>query len=345
MNTSNRPPFRLKDIAFQAGISLATVDRALHKRGHVHPQTERRIAAAIQELHNQSSGIAGTGRQFTFDVLMVAPDRFSGAVRRSLERAFHQGANNILHGILRGRFDISQDLPVAQIARKLDAITKRGSHGLIVKLPNAPAVTAAVARARAAGIPVVTLVTDLPDRTAYVGMDNAAAGRTAAFFMHRFSGRTPPNVLISASSSDFQGEAARIDAFQAALSTLAPTYGIIKTSGGFGKNTETEARVSAILRANPRINSVYSVGGGNRAILAAFKSLNRDCQTFIAHDMDHDNRALLAAGDVDLVLYHDLNVDAFQACQILLKHHRALPQSPVTTPSEIRIATQVSTGF
>lgn len=335
-----RPPFRLKDIAFQAGISLATVDRALHNRGHVHPDTVRRIAAAIQELTDQSRGITSAGPQFTFDVLMVAPDRFSGTVQQALASAFHQFSRNNL----RGRFDIHQDLPEPALCRKLRTIAKRGSHGLIVKLPDTPAVAAATNEVLAAGIPVVTLVTDLPARTAYVGMDNAAVGRTAAFFMHRFSHR-PPNVLISASSHDFQGEAVRITAFQAELAALSPDSRIVKTSGGFGKNTETEARVSAVLRQNPDLNAVYSAGGGNRAILAAFAASRQTCRTFLAHDMDRDNRALLAAGKIDLVLYHDLNADAVQACQVILKHHRALPQSLGTEPSEIRIATRVSAGY
>ncbi len=341
MAHSNRPPFRLKDIAFQAGISLATVDRALHDRGHVHPETRRRINDAVQELRDQSLGIASTGRNLTLDVIMVAPDRFSNSVRQALEHAFRQGQPNSL----RGRFDIHQDLPDADIGRKLDLIAKRGSHGVIVKLPDMPDVAAAIARILAAGIPVVALVTDLPERTAYVGMDNAAVGRTAAFFLHRFSGGAPINVLVSASSRDFQGEEARLRAFQSELHSLRPDARIIKTSGGFGKNTETEARVSAVLHTDRTLNAVYSVGGGNRAILAAFDKQDRPCTTFIAHDMDPDNRALLAAKKIDLVLHHDLQADAMQACQAILKFHRVLAQSVENGPSEIKISTRFSSGF
>ncbi|MGO7845227.1 substrate-binding domain-containing protein, partial [Rhizobium johnstonii] len=46
-------------------------------------------------------------------------------------------------------------------------------------------VAAAVARADAAGIPVVTLVNDLPNSAsiAYAGADNRAAGETAAYLI------------------------------------------------------------------------------------------------------------------------------------------------------------------
>ncbi|BCL32195.1 hypothetical protein GCM10017557_70540 [Streptomyces aurantiacus] len=44
----------------------------------------------------------------------------------------------------------------------LDRIARRGSQGVTLKAPDVPEVTAAVGRLVGAGIPVVTLVTDLP---------------------------------------------------------------------------------------------------------------------------------------------------------------------------------------
>jgi hypothetical protein len=38
------------------------------------------------------------------------------------------------------------------------------------------------------------------------------------------------------------------------------------------------------------IEAVYSIGGGNRAILDAFDARQRPCRAFIAHDLDRDNR-------------------------------------------------------
>ncbi len=67
----------------------------------------------------------------------------------------------------------------------LGRIARTGSHGVILKAPDMPEVGDAVARLTAAGIPVVTLVTDLPSsaRVAYVGIDNRAAGATAAYLI------------------------------------------------------------------------------------------------------------------------------------------------------------------
>ena len=57
----------------------------------------------------------------------------------------------------------------------------------------------------------MTLVTDLPgsQRLAYVGMDNRAAGATAAYLMGQWLGDRPGDVLVTLSRGFFRGEEER----------------------------------------------------------------------------------------------------------------------------------------
>ena len=74
-------PFPLKEIALQSGLSLATVDRALHGRAHVSAQTSRRVQAAIVELTRQEGQLAARGRRMFIDIVVEAPRRFSDELR------------------------------------------------------------------------------------------------------------------------------------------------------------------------------------------------------------------------------------------------------------------------
>ncbi|MCP4386361.1 MAG: LacI family DNA-binding transcriptional regulator, partial [Hyphomicrobiales bacterium] len=56
--------FLLKDIALQAGVGIATVDRVINERGGVRPQTLRRVQQAVDELERQQNQIGLTGRMF-----------------------------------------------------------------------------------------------------------------------------------------------------------------------------------------------------------------------------------------------------------------------------------------
>jgi LacI family transcriptional regulator len=117
---------------------------------------------------------------------MQAPGWFSSAVRTALERELP----SLRLAVIRSRFDFRETGHPGEIAKALDTITRRGSRGVILKAPEAPEVNAAVLRLAEAGIPVVTLVTDLPfsKRVAYVGMDNRSAGATAAYLAHQWLG-------------------------------------------------------------------------------------------------------------------------------------------------------------
>ncbi|WP_437615660.1 helix-turn-helix domain-containing protein [Erwinia sp. V71] len=75
--------FTIKQIAVQAGVSKATVDRALHNRGAVHARTLRRITQALQDLETQERSSLAAGRTLQFDVIMHTPERFSRLVSQA----------------------------------------------------------------------------------------------------------------------------------------------------------------------------------------------------------------------------------------------------------------------
>ncbi|MDH4440052.1 MAG: LacI family DNA-binding transcriptional regulator [Rhizobium sp.] len=332
-----RPPFPLKDIALQSGLSLATVDRALHGRGHVAKATGLRIEAAIADLERQYAEMRIGGRRLVLDVVMETPQRFSDAVRA----AFEAELPGIRPALLSARFHVADTFEERALLSILERIRKRGSHGVVLKVPSTPAMAAMAGQLLAAGIPVVTLVTDLPAaaRTGYVGMDNRVAGATAAYLMARMAGPAAGTVLLTLSSARFSGEEERERGFRAALSKDAPQLKAVTISEGFGVDRTTGALVRGALADHADICAVYSIGGGNRAILKTFAEEKRRIDVFAAHDLDSDNRALLAEGKLTFVIHHDLRQDARSACQRVMVHHRMLPADFRIAPSRVAIAT------
>jgi LacI family transcriptional regulator len=313
-------PFLVKDIAFQAGLSTATVDRVLNDRPGVRRQTETRVRAAMAELEKQA-GADVAGRKLAIDIVMETPERFSDAVRA----AFEAEVATFLPTVFRCRFHFAEVMRAAELVQLLDRIRLRGTHGIVLKAPDVPEVVAAVARLEAAGIPVVTLVTDLPNsgRSAYAGTDNRAAGETAAYLIGRLLGAAGGKVLVTLSSGRFRGEEEREIGFRRVIRAHYPSIGIIEISEGHGTDAATGTLVAAALVDDPVINAVYSVGGGNRAVLAAFEAAGRPISAFVAHDLDADNRILLAERRIDFVLHHDLRTDARSAFRAIMT--RALP--------------------
>ena len=200
-------PFLIKEIAQQAGLSEATVDRVLNNRDGVRKHTAQRVKQAIRELDGQSEQAGLTGRKFVVDVVMQAPDRFSESVRVALEEEMPA----LRPAVFRARYHFSEVAKLADLAAQIDRIATRGTHGLFLKAPDVPEIAAAIDRLTARGAPVVTLVTDIANcrRAAYVGMDNRAAGETAAYLIGEWLGSARAKILTTLSSNRFRGEEER----------------------------------------------------------------------------------------------------------------------------------------
>src|ERR1700739_863728 len=120
-------PFPVKVVALQAGVSVATVDRVIKQRGAGHANTVRRVMQALDELARQSTQVGLSGRKFMLDVLMVAPRRFTDAVRAALEAELP----SLQPAVLRSRFHLHETLAAEGIVGLLDRFRKNGSHGVL----------------------------------------------------------------------------------------------------------------------------------------------------------------------------------------------------------------------
>jgi LacI family transcriptional regulator len=329
--------FLIKEIALQAGLGVATVDRVLNARANVREHTRKRVEQAIKELETQELNLATAGRKLIVDVVVEAPARFSDEIKSALEAEIA-----LLHpAIMRPRFLLQQTMDTDEVVATLRSIARRGSHGVFLKARDVPEITEAVGELHHQGIPVITVFTDIPlsARVAYTGLDNRVAGATAAYLIGQWLGPRPGKVLITMSDEQFRGEEEREISFRRALRKHHPQITVIDASGGHGLDMPTEERVRSVLGGDTHIDAVYSMGGGNVAILRALESQRQPPLCFIAHDLDRDNVRLLRRGKIQAVLYHDLRQDLRAACHHVMHFHKLLPAAAVAPSSSVVVVT------
>ena len=324
--------YKVREIAQQAGLSEATVDRVLHQRPGVRESTVAEVNQAIADLDKQRAQLRLNGRRYLIDVVMQTPRRFSDAFRAAVEAELPAFAP----AMVRARFHLWESGTTAQMVDTLARL--RGSHGVVLKAQDEPEVAEAIDRLVESGIPVVTYTTDVPAsaRCGYVGIDNHGAGVTAAYLVEQWLGENPSGVLITLSRTVFRGEGEREVGFRSALRGSGRP--VVEVSDADGIDATQERLVLDALEANPGVEAVYSVGGGNVATVAAFDTLGRKCRVFVAHDLDADNRRLLREGRISAVLHNDLRADARLALRLILQERGALPVEPAR-PVPIQVVT------
>jgi LacI family transcriptional regulator len=327
-----RHPYRIREIAAQAGLSQATVDRVLHGRGGVRESTVREVQQAIADLDRQQSQVRLGGRTFMVDVIVQAPPRFSASVRAALEAELPV----LRPAVIRSRFRFVDDV-VGELAR----VARGKSHGVILKAPDVPEVRAAVA---GLSVPVVTLVTDLPasPRIAYAGIDNRAAGATAAYLLEQWLADRAGDVLVVRGHGSFRGEDEREAGFRAEMRARAPGRRLLEVVDEEDRADAVHTGVCEVLAANPSVRAVYSMyagAGGNASVVDAFARQRRPYDVFVAHDLDGENTALLRARKLSAVLHHDLRTDLRRACLAIMQAQGALPGPIRTNPSAIQVIT------
>lgn len=312
------------DVARAAGVSLATVDRVLNGRPGVRPQTAEKVDAAIRALdfrRDLSASLLARARDLS--VVFVLPEG-SNEFMQSLVTAIARRARATRPERLRLETQTYRTLDGKALAGRLDALDARTHDYAVVVAAEDAAVGAAIDRAARRGIGVITLVSDLPgsSRKRFIGIDNAAAGRTAASLLGRFL-PAGGKVGLVAGSLALRDHRDRREGFSAVLAAEYPSVTLVGPVEGFDDNEQTASAVRTLLKAHPDLDGLYNLGAGNAGMLAALKGAPRHLRV-VAHELTEPTRDALRSGTIDVVL--DQNPDgeiraAIAAARALAQGH------------------------
>ena len=163
-----RRQYRVVDIAAQAGLSHATVDRVLHSRPGVRPETVAQVQRAIGELDRQRSQV-----ELSSKTIILGPGHAgTGPVRDpECRNALEVELRALRPAVLRVRSSLRETSDPDAAAHTLDAIVRRGSDGVILKAPDHSDGRGGRGAVRRGRDPGGDVRTDVPSsrRTAYVG--------------------------------------------------------------------------------------------------------------------------------------------------------------------------------
>ncbi|MGJ4995886.1 LacI family DNA-binding transcriptional regulator [Bradyrhizobium sp. HKCCYLS3077] len=320
-------PLTLRDIARQAGVSLATVDRVLHNRPGVRPDTVRRVKDAMArssfQPHAAASELArARSRRFAF-VMPSGPNPFMQQIQTQLgEMANWMAARRLTVDVR--TTDVFDPLV---LAGRLDDLVGRVDGVAVVALDH-PSVRAAINDLVESGAKVVTLVSDVPSsrRHHYVGIDNIAAGRTAGALVGRFASGRTGRIAIMAGSLGLRDHAERIFGFSQVVAAEFRQLEVLPVAEGHDADDRSEHLMRKLLAEHSDIVGLYNVGAGTSGVAKALAESGRAGEiVFVGHDVTALTRKLLLSGAMDAAISQNPGHEARSALRVLLALARGEP--------------------
>ena len=302
----------IEDIAREAGVSTATVDRVLNARAGVHERTRVAVFAAAVRIGYLPAGPGQPGptSALTFDIVLPAgPNLFMLRLGAEFERQATQRARLAL------RLQRIEGFEPERIAAALQQLEGR-SQGVALSAIDHPAVRDAIRRLTRSGTPVLTLATDIQGvpRIGYIGIDNRAAGRLAGYVMARFLGSGAHKVALLLGSVAYRGHEEREMGFRHVVAEQQGRMDVVNQVEVREDDARAGAVVTALLDEHPDLAAIYNIGAGNRGIAEALERGKRGRDVvFIGHDLNEDTRRYLVSGTMDALIDQNPRVEARDA--------------------------------
>lgn len=308
----------ITDISRRANVSTATVDRVLNGRAGASPSSRQRVLQAARELGYLS-----------LEGMVPLPSRPA-----HLEFFIPQVSNVFLREVIDSITSFAASLPLVAscaitplagigpdvLLQALEKVALR-TNGVGLVAVDHPKTRHAIRRLCESGVRVVTIASDVlsTPRSAYVGVDNVVAGRTAALIMGLMAGRRKGEIGLFLGSRAFHGHRERELGFRAVLEEQFPELSILPALETGEDSARSRLAMEGLWRAHRDLVGIYSIGAGRTGIAEALRAEpERKRPLVIMHDLTENSRSWLVEDLIDVVIDQNARLIGEQAVIRLL---------------------------
>ncbi|HMS94606.1 MAG TPA: LacI family DNA-binding transcriptional regulator [Tabrizicola sp.] len=320
---ANRPT--IHDVAREAGVSSATVDRVLNGRERGREETARRVYEAARLIGYHAAPLIGQRVHADLPrlrlglVLHKERQAFYQAFKDEVERAVARATG--VRATVQIGFAASQSPKdfttlMEGMADRVDAIAATAvTH---------PEVTDAVQRLNARGLPCFSLLNDFAQgvRQNYLGLNNLKVGRIAAH-MIATAAHHAGKIAIFVGGYRWHGHELRETGVRSYFREHAPQFQVLDTLVNLETRQLTYEATLDLLSRHPDLRGIYCAGGGMEgAIAAVIEARPPGAVALVVNELTPESRAALISRHVTMVigtplarLCDDLVRLATEACQ------------------------------
>ena len=295
----------IKELAKEAGVSTATVDRVLSGRIAVRAETARKVADAAHRIGYHARGLIdqrlapSVPKMKLGFVLHKGKQEFYQNFAREIEKAV--ASRRDIHGKAIIRF--SADQSPNGFLQEIDAICDQ-IDVLASSAVNHQSITREVQRLKDNGVPTFAVLNDFAQgvRENYLGLNNMQMGRLAAWMIVKTQ-RQPGKIAVFVGGNRWHGHQLRETGFRSYARENAPDSWVLDTLVNLETRNLTHEATIDLLARHPDLRGIYVAGGGMEGAIAALRETRPpEKVALVVNELTEDSRAALADGYVTMVI-------------------------------------------
>ncbi len=286
----------IADVAREAGVSPATVDRVLNGREKVREATARQVFEAAHRIGYHAAGLIG--QRIRTDLPLV---RF-GFVLHKEKQAFYQNFAAEIDRAVRAAPNVRGEAVIEFCPSQSPAdfaALMAGMRGRVDAIASTAVthheVTEMVQSLRKDGIPCFALLNDFAQgvRQCYVGLNNIKVGRIAASMIATAVHR-PGKIAVFVGGYRWHGHELRETGFRSYFREHAPQFSILDTLVNLETRQLTYEATLDLLARHPDLRGIYCAGGGMEGAIAALREARQPGEVaLVVNELTPESRAAL----------------------------------------------------
>jgi LacI family transcriptional regulator len=337
-------PAGIRDIAEALGVSIGTVDRALHNRPRISAKTREKVlrqAAALGYQPNLAARYLSSGKQLRIAVCLPREvASFFNLIRDGIRDAAKPFEASGVHVVYEPypRLGIGEN---DAMKRALD----KDVDGVLIAPGRPDKLKSLIDGAAHRGIPVVCVSTDAPDteRVAAVSVDPITSGALVAELMGRFLRGEGKVVIVSGLLTTID-HAGKLEGFQQTVRNMWTHIDVAAVLQAHDDEAEAYEKCRKVLTKHPDVSGIYVSTANSLPVMRALEDrrLAGDV-TVITTDLFPALVPFIESGQIAATIHQRAWTQgriAFQMLHRLLVENIA-PEAPVRLSPNIVMKTNV----
>jgi len=296
-----------KDLAREAGVSRATIDRVLNGRDGVKQKTVDKVNKAIEKLgfvrNIQAANLAKSQKYRFVFALPRSGDEFLNEIVRHIKETTATFAEDLVWCDVH---QIDENDPHS-ITAFLATIDPSVTSGVAIMAPESPQVRDAIYRLEEKGLAALPFISDQTTmKEHWVGMNNHSAGATAANLIGRLNKADSGSIMIIAESMQSRDSLERRLGFDAEINEHFPNLRALPSLETYGNVERAQEIIESTVHNNSDLIGIYVMSSEARPPLTVVNELLGTSDIVkVAHERTPYTESQLQSGDLDAIIAQD----------------------------------------